>query len=72
MTNVIKNCHNIDELLTLRMEEITEFQEDEETNAETVRDIKERLNYHKNVEEKESAAELEYNTESMMEKVDKK
>ena len=67
MTNVIKSCLNIDKLLALKMKKITEFQEYEGTSAETVRDIDERLNYLKNEDEREAAAELEYNTESMME-----
>ena len=70
VTNVIKNCQNIEELLTLRMEEITEFQENEGTIAETARHIEERLKYHKEVEEKESAAEMKYHTEFLMKKVD--
>ena len=35
VTKVIKNCQNMEELLTLKMEQITEFQKNKETNAET-------------------------------------
>ena len=70
MTNVIKSCLNIDELLALKMKEITEFQEDEGTSNERVGDIDERLNYRKNADEREAAANLEYKTESLMEEID--
>ena len=42
VTNVIKNCLDIDKLIAIKMKEITEFQEDEGTSANTVRDIDER------------------------------